>query len=541
MPVVTHRLHGRTALLLALVCAAFPERLQAQAPDAGFLEVPVEHYGHERIVAGPNLPAGLGLTTTPPYAAADVTISGNGTRLWFVLYNHFQNPRHQVFSIGVDGSSPAQSALSGTVNDPGTTLNGLFVRTDLDGDIAMLDSTTQFWRILGAGAPMQLMFDLTGPNYALADGQQRLTHDGTLGVFLDRWQLRVFRVDLTAPSPAATPIATAAFFSYLGMNPRSMFGFDLSADGGHWYVGAENHDYGIGRNRYWINHGSGTVAPTRVVENIGDDAQPVSRDQQVSDDGSRFGYCVDGVTGVPASCFLQSPGSAARVHLHDGARYTGRMVLADDGSRVYLLSDPQTGNPYGYFQSADALERRVAGSQRLLGSPNPFVLRAQLSDDGRTLVGPSSLGVYVLRDGEPAPTDFTRALRVLYRYDPGTDELVTRVQIADGGRGLERIYTLPLWRGLEPTRYLGEVENPLYWDRSGGGVNWSTTFTPVDGHSGWHERRMPLQGKLGRLNADFQFRLVVVEGSGHRTALYDVTPRPYVHFDGFETAPTFTP
>jgi hypothetical protein len=147
----------------------------------------------------------------------------------------------------------------------------------------------------------------------------------------------------------------------------------------------------------------------------------------------------------------------------------------------------------------------------------------------------------VLRDDDPAPADFTRALRVLYRYDSGADQLVTRVQIADGGRGLERIYTLPLWRGMEPTRYLPEAENPLYWDRSGGGVNWSTIFDPVAGHPGWYERRMPLQGKLARLNADFQVRLVVVEGSGHRTALYDATPRPYLHFTGFEDTVSFVP
>lgn len=541
MSAYTHRSQESVSRLSALVAAALAGPVLAQAPDAGFIEVPVDRHGYERIVAGPNLPAGLGLATTPPYGAADVAVSGNGQRLWFVLYNHYQPVRHQVYSIGVDGSAPAPSALGGRVIDPGTTLNGLFVRTDLDGSIAMLDSATQFWRIAAAGAPMQLMFDLTGANYALADGQQRVSDDGTLGVFIDRWQLRVFTVNLSLAAPTATLIANAAFFPHAGLNPRKLFGFDMSANGAHWYVAAENYDFGVARSRYWVNHGIGTSAPSRVNEDIGGDAQLVNRDLQVSDDGGLFGFCVDGITGVPGSCYLQAPGSTTRVHLHDDARQTGRMVLADNGSRVYLLSDPQTGNPYGYFQSADGLTRRVAGSQRLLGSPNPFVLRAQLSDDGRTLVGPSSLGVYVLRDDDPAPADFTRALRVLYRYDSGADQLVTRVQIADGGRGLERIYTLPLWRGMEPTRYLPEAENPLYWDRSGGGVNWSTIFDSVAGHPGWYERRMPLQGKLARLNADFQVRLVVVEGSGHRTALYDATPRPYLHFTGFEDTVSLVP
>ncbi len=508
--------------------------LYAQKPSDGFFDANIEHIAYERIVAGPNLPPELGLATAAPYYAADVALSGDGTRLWFVLYNHFQDPRHQVWSINTDGTGAQQSAIALPVLDPGSTLNGLFVRTDLDGDMAQLDSLTQFWRINGAGAAMQLMFDLVGPNYALSDGQQRVSDDGSLGMFMDRWQHRVFTVDLQAEFPSANLLASDAFFAYLGLNPRSLFGFDMSADGGHWYVAAENHFNEVGRNRYWLNHGIGTSAATRVVEDISGDEQMLTAQVQVTDDGLLFGYCTEAQAEITARCFLQQAGNSTRQTLSDEPRHAGRMLLADHAGRVYMLSDPGTATPYGYFQRLDGPARYVAGSQRLSGNPNPVFLRAQLSDNGQVLAAPTAHGVYVLHDGQTPPPDFPQMVQVLFRYDPTSDDLVVRMQVEESSDALERIYTLPLWRGMEPTRNLPEERNPLWAERSGGGVNWSTVFQPLDGSPGWYERRIPMDGKLRYLNADFQLRLVLVDFSGHRTSLYDVTPRPYIQLDGFE-------
>lgn len=536
----THR-RWLAAAALALLGACTTATAGSPSPFDGYFASDIDHVAYERIVAGPALPPALGQTTMPPYFAADIALSGNGTRLWFVLYNHFESPRHQVWSINTDGTGALQSALGSTVSDPGTTLNGLFVRTDLDGDVAMLDSTTQFWRILGTGGTMELMFDLVGSNFALADGQQRVSDDGSLGVFLDRWQKRVFTVDLTALAPSASLLVTEPFFAYMSLNPRSLFGLDMSADGGAWYVAAENHFGDVGRKRYWVNRVAGVVSPARAVEDIGDDAQFVNRALEVSDDGALFGYCIDSQAEITARCFLQEPGSGTRLALTDGTRPVGGLVLADDGSRVYLLSDPHLATPYGYFQSADGTRRWLAGSQRLSGNPNPVFLRARLSDDGRVLAAPTAQGVYVLHDGMAPPPGFPRIEHVLQRYDPDSDELIVRALVVDAPDGIERIYTLPLWHGIEPTRHLPEALNPLWNERNGGGVNWSTVFAPVEGLVGWYERRIPLQGKLRHLTANFQLRLVLVDASGHRTSLYDVTPRPYIHLDGFEAQPSFRP
>lgn len=528
------RRFGVCSRLVAVACTMGCLSTAAQSPVEGFFETSIDHVAYERIVAGPNLPAELGLTTAAPYYAADVALSGNGTRLWFVLYNHFESPRHQVWSINTDGTGAAQSAISATVLDPGTTLNGLFVRTDLDGDIAQLDSLTQFWRIAGAGGPIQLMFDLVGPNHTQSDGQQRVSDDGSLGMFLDRWQHRVFTVDLQAEFPAANLLASETFFAYLGRNPRSLFGFDMGADGGNWYVAGENYFSEVGRNRYWLNHGIGVSGASRVIEDTGGDEQLLNGYVQVTDDGSLFGYCVESRPELTARCFLQAPGASLRQTLSDEPRHAGRMVLADNGSRVYLLSDPGLDSPYGYFQAVDDQSRRVAGSQRLSGKPTPAFLRAQLSDNGQVLAAPTPHGVYVLHDGLAPPADFPQIALVAFRYDPASDDLIVRAQVQNASAGIERLYILPLWRGIEPTRNLAQQINPLWNERSGGGVNWSTLFLPLDGFPGWYERRIALDDKLRFLNADFQLRLVLVDGSGHRTALYDVTPRPYIHLDGFE-------
>jgi Tol biopolymer transport system component len=523
-----HR-HSMVAAALALAGGLWPTVANSGALPDGLIDAAIIHRGYEQIVAGPNVAPGFGLTTELPYRAADVAISGDGQRLWFVMYHEFATPRHQVWSMFADGSGAQQSNLTAAVNTAfgGAAQNGLFVRTSRNGNVAMFESKGQYWRISAPGGPLSLMFDLGLSR--LSEGQMRVSDDGSLGLFLERANLQVSKVDLTALAPEPTALGTAAFFSYMGLDPRTMFGFDASADGEHWYVSAENYFSNISRNRYWINRVSGLVGPSRAVEDIGSDHQWVNAHVQVSDDGLLFGYCVNPETSGPnARCYLQEPGSSSRVALTDGNRFVSRMVLADNGSRVYLVSDANSSAAYGYFQSSDGVHRRFPGSQRLNGTA--FV-RPQLSDDGRVVaapypinvIGPASMGVYVLHDGVPAPTGFPRIERILHRYDADSDRWIVRA-LVHAPDGIERLFTLPLYQGLEPSRYLADAENPLFAERFGGGGSWSTVLTADPDNPGWYERRIALGGKRRFMTRDFDLRLVLVDHTGHRTAFYDFTP-----------------
>ncbi len=149
------------------------------------------------------------------------------------------------------------------------------------------------------------------------------------------------------------------------------------------------------------------------------------------------------------------------------------------------------------------------------------------------LAAPTGYGVYVLHDGLAAPIGFPRVLNILHRYDVSDDELIVRV-VVDPADGIERIYTLPLFNGIEPTRLVPHAENPFFDERGGGGVNWSTTFTQI-GPITW-ERRIDMKGKVGFLTREYALRIVVVDQSGDRTAFYDFRPNPFgLYSDEFET------
>lgn len=493
--------------------------------DDGFLEASIDHRGYEQIIAGRNVNPAHGLQLPTSYTVTDVALSGDGQRLWLVAYHEFSTPQYLVWSLNTDGSGAQQSATENLLDVQGSPVNisgTLRVRSDLDGDVALLDSGFQYWR----ARPGQALEWFS--NLGLSEDQTRVADDGSFALLLDRWNRRIFHADLTANPPTLSEIAGPAFFRYLGLEPSGftgLKGFDMSADGSDWYVAGDSHDSSVDRRRYWLNHGLGTSAPDRLIEDLGGDERPL-KSISTTDDGLTFGYCHEGA--APNSCFLQAAGGSSRVEFSDGVYNLGGLVLADDGSRVYLISAIEGGGAYGYFQASDASWRRIVGSQRLLDSPNPTPPRdrTRLSDDGQVLATPTSRGAYVMHDGAPAPAGFPQILRIVQRYDDTADQLVVRVQI-QAPDGFERVYTLPMYRGLEPNRYLSSAENPLFDERGGGGVNFSTLFTPVSGLTGWHERRINLAGKRQRLNTDFRLRLVLVDHTGQRTAFYDFTPNAF--------------
>ena len=121
------------ALLCSIACLGSMTVASAQTFTPGF----VKHRGYEQIVAGPNVDPLHGLQTTGSYGASNIALSGDGTRVWFVLYHQFSSPQHQVWTMLTDGTGAQQSSLGANTTTIGPSM---FVRTNLDGSVAVFYS-----------------------------------------------------------------------------------------------------------------------------------------------------------------------------------------------------------------------------------------------------------------------------------------------------------------------------------------------------------------------------------------------------------------
>ena len=501
----------------------------AIAGEPGIYPGYLENQGFEHIIAGPGVDPDYGFVTNPDYYVDEIAISGDGLRIWFVLYNFFEDPQYEVWSILSDGTFAAQSELGEDTVTPANLLGDLYVNTDLDGDVAIFDSKTQFSRAT-PGNDLELLFGRD--DFGAAAGQLRVTDDASRLLYLDFINDEIHSVDLEADPIVSVPIAPPATLAYEGLLPRNTEGFDMSSDGIHWFTTAENYDPSISWARYWVPHGEGfDEEPDMEFEDMPFVSRQIYQ-VEVSDDGGRLAYCPRFELAESGICYFQQVGSTERMEITEDGRFLGGQVMSDDGRRLYVLSDFPFNNSYGFFETLGRHKRRVGGTQRLAGKPYPEFQKARLSDDGRVLVAPVPLGLYVLHDGSDIPLDFPQLSAITHFFDG--DELVVQVFL-NAPMGIERIFTLPLYRGMEPTRSLPEAENPLYRERNGGGVNWNTTFSQL-GPTLW-ERRIILDGKADYLNQDFSLRIVVVDHTGYRTSYYDFAPS-ITFADGFESGDT---
>jgi hypothetical protein len=250
----------------------------------------------------------------------------------------------------------------------------------------------------------------------------------------------------------------------------------------------------------------------------------------MTDDGSLIGYCIGpAMLGQPGLCHLQAPGSSTRIDITDGRTALGELILADDGNAYYARTNNESSGGYGFLEDVGPANRRACGTTRFSGVAAPAFVNVQMSDDGVVLASAVPGGVYVLHDGLDGLPGFPSIDQISYRYE-GDMSLVVRAEVT-APTGVERIYVLPLYQGLEPTIALPENQNPFFDDRSGGGVNLSTTFTEVAGSPGVWERTLDLCNGLGQckrnlITSDFRLRIIVVDATGTRTVFQDFTPLP---------------
>jgi hypothetical protein len=380
-------------------------------------------------------------------------------------------------------------------------------------------------------ATAELILDMNP--YGRAWDGFRVSDDGGEVLFADNWNEVVAKIDLGARGVATAPtvLADKNALSRDGHWPTGVKAFDMTGNGGEWWTFAwASYD---GRPRYWLNHGQPAGVAHEVLP-LGDEEW--SDWFQVSDDGSVMLYCLDYdfTLNNPQACWLQEPGTSNWTAITGDQGNLGEPALADGGAVAYVLDEWNQGTSYGFrFSTCDPQQRRVAGTQWLADSSRSEFDNVEMSDDGRILASPTDDGVYVQHDGFSAPLGFPSLDNFSSQYDATADELVVQVNVAPGSAPLDRIYTLPLYRGIEPDRILDPAQNPLYWDRYGGGVFAGTIFTQVGASSTW-ERRIPLEGKFGLLTDEFALRIVAVDAQGHRTSYYDFVPMA-IFGDGFES------
>lgn len=497
----------------------------------GYTVAQIIHRGREQIVAGPNVDPALGLQTPTGYGVSDIALSGDGQRVWFVLYDEFPNvagdPTTQLWSVNTDGTGGARSLLS--TSDLRNTV--LTVSTNHDGSMAIADSGFDNSAVLRAapGQPATLLFDTLALGIGgCVRGTTRLADDGTMFLYRSFCTQSLFQ---SGTGTGATPLELFRADQFLDPNgtaARAIQDFDIDATGARWIADMEVLNATIGGLNFYIVPGMGGTRGT--LESLPSITQDI-RNVQFNHDGTQFAYCQGG----PAlsdlfECHVQPSGSTARTTIADGRTNLGDLVYPDHASRVYVRTSVESAGGCSYFQDLVTGERYAGGSSRLADSACAAYFNPQLSDDGAILASAVSRGVYVLHDGSDGQTGFPNIQQILYRYD-GDEFLYVRVVLFPGTT-VERIYVLPYYNtGLDPTATVPEDENPFFDDRSGGGVNWLTTFTPVEGTNDVYERAMRLCNGLGVckrsfITSEYRLRIVAVDATGTRTTFQDFRPLP---------------
>lgn len=498
---------------------------------ADYTVAEIIHRGSEQIVAGPNVDPAQSLQTPAGYGVNDIALSGDGQRVWFVLFDQFPavgDPTTQLWSVNTDGTGGLRSDLS-TADLRDTVLA---VATNEDGSIAIADSGFNSSAVLRAtpGAAATLLFDtaVLGLGGCLR-GDTRLTDDGSSFFYRSYCTQSLFQAGTGSGSAPTELFQAGQFTDPNGFAARAIQDFDIDSIGSRWILDMEVLNSTQNNTLYFYAlPGTGGVAGT--AETLPFDTRDF-RNLQFNDDGSQFAYCQGGPTLADLFvCHVQPSGASARTTVTDNRTNLGDLGFPDNTSRVYVRTSVESSGECSFFQILATGERYAGGSSRFADAPCAAFTSPQLSEDGTLLASATSKGVYVLHDGTDGLLGFPIIENIHYRYE-GDPLLNVRVVLAPG-TAVERIYVLPYYNtGLDPTTTVPEDENPFFNDRSGGGVNLSTTFTPVEGLSDVWERDLNLCNGLGVckrsfITDDYRLRIVVVDPTGTRTTFHDFIPLP---------------
>jgi hypothetical protein len=509
--------------------------------DDGFTAATIIHRGSEQVIAGPDVDPSVSTVTPAGYGVGGykrTALSGDDSTVWFALHDQFPDvegdPQTQLWRVNIDGSGGQRSMLP--LDD---IRQGISVETDETGSVCYADNNREgrmYRATPGAAATTAFNYFTDAEGFVFGDvrGEFKITDDGSAMVYRSFVDTRFFSVDLSAAPYVPEEMANSTSLVYLGVNARFMWwNIDFAGDGSRWFSVVEHWSSSWDPN---------SQAVMRVGSSLGAGATPAvhavfagdlmtGQDLNITDDGSTIAYCLlSGTAGLddPNECIVEAVDGSSSMAVGDGRTTVGELLLADDGSRVFYRTTNCCSGGTGIFEDLVTGERVASGTQVFgLGWSE-----MRLSDDGNTLVGPSPFGVYVLRDGVDSLPNFPSIENISYRFaTEGEDcKIVVRVT-ASSPRGIERIFVRPYIDGVDPTVFVPGPENPLFADRSGGGVNLSTTFTPVEGLENVWERDVRLTNDANEcvsdlLTSDYRLRVIVRDSNLTMAVFQDFVPVP---------------
>jgi hypothetical protein len=508
----------------------------------GVTTATIVHRGSEHIVAGANADPTVSLQTPDGYAPGGfggsgafgtrtIALSGDGQKIWVAMFDTFPNvdgdPQTLLYSLNTDGTGGMRSSLP--VED---IRNGLHLSTNLDGSVVIANNPRLgiLYRAT-PGAPATQVFDQT-PVGADIRGNMKLADDASSLIILSfNDSDAVHMVDLMQNPAISRVIATWDDFTFLDLNPvgiNNIF-MDASSDLSRWIVSMRVFSGAENRNRWPVYVGSGLTNPTIQVQDVPNDFDGVGA-LNITDDGSVISYCL-GLSGTNP-CFLHDVGAAAstRTVVMDDVTTSGNGTLSDDGGTMYQQTNICCGGGESYIYDVASGARRLPSSQTFTGSANVRFGGTQFSDDGSIFAAPLGVGAYVLNIGVDGLANFPSIDQIEYGFNDDDCTLVVRLEVT-APRGVDRIYTLPLFKGMEPNRTVPEPENPFFFERGGGGINKSTTFTEVEGEPGVWERTISLSDfeggcKKSFIDGDYNLRIILVDANGTQAVFQDFAPLP---------------
>ncbi len=500
--------------------------------EDGFTPATILRGGAEHLILGPEADPNLSLQTPEgyapgPFGTKSFALSGDGTKVWVALYDQFPNvegdPQTQLWSVNTDGTGGVRSSL------PAEDLrSGMHVTTNIDGSVVVADNpqTTTFYRAT-PGTGVSELYNYSG--IGDARGAMRISDDASQLIYVNFSLSNIAVADISGGTPTPQVVTTTASLVTNGLGgSATIFELDITSSANQWMVGTRTFDSDVNRNRWPIFIGNGLSGPTISMVTTERDDLAFSR-FNMTDDGQTIAYCrATEHNGLIGRCYIQSIGSAARTEIVDEVENLGNLSLSDDGSKAYMSTGVGHGGGQGFIYGVATGERYTGGSQWFADSASPDFTAVEWSDDGRLLMAAVTRGIYVLHDGS-VPAGFPTIDRILYRMNDEDCSMTVRVEV-NAPLGIERIFTLPFYQGLAASRgVIPGAENPLFRDRSGGGVNKSTIFTETE--TGVWERQIFLTNDVGDcasslLSSDFSIRIVLVEDTTTRTVFQDFSPVP---------------
>lgn len=489
----------------------------ADTSSLTFVQADILHRGSEKRVAGPDVTSSVGTPTPAGYGPTSIALSGDGQVVWFVLYDQFPDvegdPQYQLWNVETDGAPGSRSDM-----DPSHVTGGLTVVTNLTGSLAVIESG--FASSVFARATKSNPTELIVSEAPCARGTIKLSDDGATILYSSFCSSSVHSIDLLNFPANPVQVAAPESFNIDGFfaNTMEIGEFDMASNASTWVASPRIFDVDQNRNRPIYPVGTGLSGP--IVQNQTlprDDERPLSFN--MTDAGTTIGYCIpNGQDGTLGACYVQDVGSDVRTVINDteGLYRVERMVLADDGSRVYASLPGSAGHTYGFFQEVGSTEKIIGGTN--WSSSDPYYSNAQLSDDGTVLAAPRGTGVYVLKDGVDGLPGFPTVDGISYAYDDENDTLMVRCMVTTLGT-IDRVYLFPMYHGIDPFQFVADDENPFFRDRFG-----STGFVEVE--DGVWEHTTYLDGKKSFIDAAYRLRVIVVDGNKDQAVFQDFSPMP---------------